>query len=515
LGGILGLELAPLSVLSHSWHSFLPVGSPLIVFCGALFFFGRHKFHADDPQPRGVDLRFVAFHLLALALLAFSEFHLLYPGAGRSSAPAIMSWVWYGSIPLMIAALVAALFPGAAFKRLLSGFGSAWVYAALTMLAVASYKQVVVLAWDIPGSRLGQTMQIATFDGVRSVLGLFYSGVVPVPSTLELGTSRFQVTVGGNCSGIEGVGLMLALTIGWLIFARRELRLRRALLLVPAALAMIWLLNLVRIAALIAIGDEGHGDVAIYGFHSQAGWLLFNAVALGFLLTAQHLRWLHKDSFAPAPLASAQQRNVAAIYLLPFMAVLTASLIGRAVSSGFDWLYPLRPAVAVAMLWVFRADYRRLDWRFGWLGPLAGAAVFALWLGMSRRHGGTDELGMQLARLAPWQRTGWIAMRALAAVATVPIIEELAFRGYIARRVMSADVEAVPFSRLGILAIAVSAALFGALHGNMWIAGTIAGAVFALVAKLRGRLGEAVAAHATANLLIAAWVLVHGEYRMW
>jgi CAAX prenyl protease-like protein len=80
---------------------------------------------------------------------------------------------------------------------------------------------------------------------------------------------------------------------------------------------------------------------------------------------------------------------------------------------------------------------------------------------------------------------------------------------------MSADVEAVPFSRLSVLAIAVSAVVFGVLHGNMWVAGTIAGVVFALVAKLRGRLGEAVAAHATANLLIAAWVLARGDYRMW
>jgi membrane protease YdiL (CAAX protease family) len=49
----------------------------------------------------------------------------------------------------------------------------------------------------------------------------------------------------------------------------------------------------------------------------------------------------------------------------------------------------------------------------------------------------------------------------------------------------------------------------------MWIAGTLAGIVFALVAKVRGRLGEAVAAHATANLLIALWVLARGDYRMW
>jgi hypothetical protein len=39
--------------------------------------------------------------------------------------------------------------------------------------------------------------------------------------------------------------------------------------------------------------------------------------------------------------------------------------------------------------------------------------------------------------------------------------------------------------------------------------------VFALVAKWRGRLGEAVAAHVTANLLLALWVLTRGEYSLW
>jgi exosortase E/protease (VPEID-CTERM system) len=359
-------------------------------------------------------------------------------------------------------------------------------------------------------------LQTATFSGVKNLLSLFYTGVVADPSTLILGTTKFQVEVAGGCSGIEGLGLTLALTVGWLIFARHELRLRRAALLIPIALTAMWLLNLGRIAVLIALGDSGHAGVAMHGFHSQAGWLIFNAVALGFLLAANRLRWLHKDEFAAARATELVHRNVAAIYLLPFLAVLAASLLGRAMSNNFDWLYPLRLAVAAVALWHYRAEYRRLDWRFGWLGPLAGAVVFTLWLGLARWHGSSmDELGAQLARLAPWQRAGWIVTRAIAAVVTVPLVEELAFRGYLARRVISADVEAIPFAQLSIVSILVSSLAFGALHGRMWIAGSIAGAVFALVAKLRGRLGEAVAAHATANLLIAVWVLARGDFRMW
>jgi exosortase E/protease (VPEID-CTERM system) len=515
LAGILGLELAPLSLLAHPWPRDLPVAAPLIVFGGTLLFFGRHKFPAGEQDDAGFDLRFMVLHLFALALLVAAEFSLLRLVTPGSAAQSTMLWLWYAAIALLIASLLASLFPRRSFVRLLRSFGDAWAYAAAATVAVLACRYLVLWAWDVSNSRLGHAMQAATFSGVKSLLSLFYTGVVADPSTLTLGTAKFQVEVAGGCSGIEGLGLTLALTVGWLIFARRELKLQRAALLIPVSLAAMWLLNLGRIAVLIALGDSGHAGVALHGFHSQAGWLLFNAVALGFLLAANHLRWLHKDEFAATGVSQVSHRNVAAIYLLPFLSVLAASLFGRAVSNNFDWLYPLRLAVAVAALWHYRAEYRRFDWRCGWLGPLAGAAIFALWLGLARRQGGADELGAQLAQLATWQRVSWIAARALAAVVTVPIVEELAFRGYVARRVISADVEAVPFARLSLVAILVSSFAFGALHGRMWIAGTLAGVVFALVAKVRNRLGEAVAAHATANLLIAAWVLARGDYRMW
>jgi len=522
LAVILTAELAPVLLLPHPWYQALDFNGPVIVFCAVLILLSRQELMIQRLEPARTDLRYLLPHLVSLTLLATTEFALIRPDLIRPGGLALstvhgLAFVRDCSLLLIVGTLSAALLSPRNLRRLLRCFRSAWVYAAIITLAIMPCILILQAAWQKPGSRLGYAMQSAAFAGVKGLLSLFYACVVADPATLTLGTARFQIQVGAPCSGVEGLVLMLALTIGWLIFARRELRMQRALLLIPVSLAAMWLLNLVRIATLIAIGDAGHEDVAIRGFHSLAGWLMFNAVALGFLLAANHVRWLRKDdvSSARATAAEADQRNIAAVYLLPFLMVLLASLLARAASGGFDWLYPLRLVVAVVMLWIFRAEYRRLDWRCSWLGPLAGAAVFALWLGLSRRHGGADVLGMQLARLAPWQHIGWIATRALAAVVTVPIVEELAFRGYIARRVMSDDVEAVPFRRLSVLAIAVSAVLFGALHGNMWIAGTIAGVVFALVTKLRGRLGEAVAAHATANLLIAAWVLVRGDYRMW
>jgi CAAX prenyl protease-like protein len=211
------------------------------------------------------------------------------------------------------------------------------------------------------------------------------------------------------------------------------------------------------------------------------------------------------------------------VYLLPFLAILAAGLVSVAVSDGFEWLYGLRLLAAAAVFYAYRREYRQMDWRFGWLGPVAGVVVFALWIGLDRWLGNRAPAGdvpltsvsEGLARLSSGQRAAWIAARVAAAVVTVPAAEELAFRGYLARRLMSVDVETVPFASLSLIAVLGSSLAFGALHGRMWLAGMLAGVVFALVAKLRGRLGEAVAAHATANLLIAVWVFARGDYSLW
>jgi hypothetical protein len=47
------------------------------------------------------------------------------------------------------------------------------------------------------------------------------------------------------------------------------------------------------------------------------------------------------------------------------------------------------------------------------------------------------------------------------------------------------------------------------------VVGIVAGMAYAFVVKRTGRFGEAVAAHATSNLLLAAWVLGRGDWGMW
>lgn len=61
----------------------------------------------------------------------------------------------------------------------------------------------------------------------------------------------------------------------------------------------------------------------------------------------------------------------------------------------------------------------------------------------------------------------------------------------------------------------LSSLAFGLLHGERWVAGSLAGLIYAAVFLRRGRIGDAVAAHATTNALLAAWVLAGARRELW
>ena len=521
---LLASEYIALSLLPHRWFIIhLYRGAPAVFGLSLLLFGGKRLRSLGQVSPRFRPM-LASLHFALLVVLVAVQQSLNRLGHGlHGPRPPLVITLWLGLLVVTVTSLVGTFFDWKSIRSMGRTLGSAWIYAALCSALVVFLRQRLQLSWDSSSHFTSRMLQQATFSEAKQMLHLFYPVVVANSVTHVLGTDRFQVTIAGACSGIEGLALVSVFMLAWLFSARNEVRAERALLLAPFALLFMWLLNLIRLVALIAIGTAGHPDVAINGFHSQAGWIGFNLVALGFLLLAQRIPWIQQQRpvavFAGgSELALPSTRNVAAIYLGPFLAITAASLVSQAVSGGFEWLYPLRFLVALVVLWHFRAEYARMDWHFGPLGLCVGMLVGLIWLAIHfASHGLTaaGDLTSSLARLPVSLRLVWISLRVLAAVVTVPIAEELAFRGFLARRLMSTDVEAISLSRLSVLSITVSSLAFGWMHGRMWIMGTITGIAFAVIAKRRGRLGEAVGAHMAANLVVAVVALGTGNYSLW
>ena len=166
---------------------------------------------------------------------------------------------------------------------------------------------------------------------------------------------------------------------------------------------------------------RGAPAVALGGFHSQAGWIAFNASALGFVFAASRIQWLKAAGHQAVPAPAFDNR--AAAYLMPFLVILASAMVCRSVSAGFEWLYPLRFLAAGAALWCFREQYRLLDWRISWFAPADRHGRFSA-SGLdsipSPAAVASSSIPTALSAMPPWARTVWLAGRIGAAVITVP-----------------------------------------------------------------------------------------------
>ena len=361
---------------------------------------------------------------------------------------------------------------------------------------------------------LWQPLARTTFRVVGAMLGVIYPQVVSQPDRLRLGTPGFAVRIAPECSGYEGIGLLLAFLAVYLWVYRRELRFPAALWLLPIGAATMWIVNALRLVALIAIGTAGWREIALGGFHSQAGWIAFNAIALGFVFLLNRGGYFRNamDAAAPAP---AHDDDATPAYLAPFLVVVACAMITGAFSAGVDWLYPVRVVAAAWMLWLFRRSYAHLGWTISWRAIAIGCVTFAIWIALVPSGPAGEPLPAALQSVPFAWAAAWLAVRIVGYTVTAPLVEELAFRGYLTRRLMRSDFEHLPLGLFSWFSFVVSSLLFGALHGGLWLAGTIAGMTFALALYQRRAIGDAVVAHATTNGLIAMYVLTTGRWSMW
>jgi exosortase E/protease (VPEID-CTERM system) len=448
-------------------------------------------------------LRWLLVHAAILAPLAF--FSAALYGNWLDLPFVSIAIAWHVLAIAAVISLLRVMAPLREWIAMLRGSGALALYAAVPAFAA-------VLA--IQGSqRLWVSAAKLTFSLVEKLLRPVMPHLLSDPEARILGTNQFAVSIAEQCSGLEGVGLMLVFCCAWLWYFRRDFRFPRVLLVIPAALVLVFLLNALRIAAIVVIGNAGYERIAMIGFHSQAGWIAFNLVAFAVAVLAKRSAWLNRSaSQLEAPSGTT---NPASPYLLPLLTMLAVGMLVHAMSAGFDLLYPLRLIGTGLVLWFYRHRYRTLAWGFSWRGIAAGAAIFAVWIAIGRHLLPNEAMPSALSELSPVARALWILCRLTAAIVTVPLAEELAYRGYLLRRISSADFDAVPFSQARWPALLLSSALFGAMHGPMWLAGCIAGLVFGLVAIRTNRIGESVAAHATSNLLLGAAVLLFGQWQWW
>ena len=198
------------------------------------------------PVPATASLRprWFAVHVVSFAALLVLSFELHSNESAAAGRELGIAWLMCASLAL--AALFAALAPYALWNRAARSHRGVLLRAVLPAVATLAAIYLSQSLWR-PAATL-------TFHVVATMLRPIAAGFTMDPDSLTLGTGRFLVTIADACSGLEGMGLMLVFSVSWLWFFRREFYFPRALMIIPAAVALMFLLNSVRIAALVLIG---------------------------------------------------------------------------------------------------------------------------------------------------------------------------------------------------------------------------------------------------------------------
>lgn len=212
-------------------------------------------------------------------------------------------------------------------------------------------------------------------------------------------------------------------------------------------------------------------------------------------------------------------------YVVPFGAVIGLLAVRP--------LLPLSPlaeqAVWILVMTAILALIARpvLDWRVrNWGGSvLVGVAVFVIWIGPDRIFPGyhaywlfSNSITGSVAASLPESSRGDAAvltLRTLRAAVFVPIAEELFWRGWLMRWIISQDFKNVPLGAWSARAFWIVAVLFAVEHGALWDVGLAAGILYNWWMLRTKSLGDVILAHGITNAVLSAYVIFAGRWEYW
>lgn len=208
-----------------------------------------------------------------------------------------------------------------------------------------------------------------------------------------------------------------------------------------------------------------------------------------------------------------------AVRVAPFVIFAALTMFqGRMGPGSAYWLYFVKVVLGAVMIWLMRPLVPEMRWKVTWEAVVVGVFVFVLWVGL-------DPLYRKWGSSSMWNPhdhfgsgTAWalffIVVRMIGVTWVVPPIEEVFYRSFLYRYVAKPDFEKVPLGFFGWTPLLVTSALFGFAHFE-WLAGFLCALAYQALVIWKKRLGDAMTAHATTNLLLGLWVNFTGMWFYW
>ena len=264
---------------------------------------------------------------------------------------------------------------------------------------------------------------------------------------------------------------------------------------------------------------------------------MISAAALAYRSRDNLARNMGTASDTPRSLLSSSRRRSPlsddASYLLPILLFLALTWVGGQWPSLYPISYVAKAILCTVALIACWPAYTRIRWNGWWLGVALGAVGIVQWIGvqllLQRAFAGMspgyrffqpppiaeqfnpfDAIQPSVAAMA------FVAVRIASATLLVPVIEELFWRDYLWRRLISPNnfklARVGEWDRLAFFAIPIA---FATVHGHWWLTAILWAFLIGGLLRYTQSLGACIAMHATSNLLLAGYVLYTGDYSFW
>lgn len=197
------------------------------------------------------------------------------------------------------------------------------------------------------------------------------------------------------------------------------------------------------------------------------------------------------------------------------------------------WWYLVKTLVGAWLVWECRHAVAEMKWAFSWEAVVVGVGVFVMWVGIDPFYPKQDALMFKLgfgkdpAAETPvvWNPFGafgagsamawlFVVVRTVGSTALVPMLEEVFYRSFLYRYMISPEFEKVPLNRFHGVSMALTCGIFAFTH-HQWLAGILCGLAYQGLVLRKNRLGDAMTAHAITNLLLAIWVVAREDWKFW
>jgi uncharacterized protein len=189
------------------------------------------------------------------------------------------------------------------------------------------------------------------------------------------------------------------------------------------------------------------------------------------------------------------------------------------------WEHPFRCLVLAIGIWYFSRDVVSFRPRYTLASIALGIAVFFVWVGPDALIPGyrghwlfsNSLLGKPASSLPPgFNRSAMVLFfRTLRAVALVPILEELFWRGWLLRWLEDVNFLKVPLGSFQLKSFLIASALFASQHGPYWDVGLLCGFAYNWWITRTKSLADSILVHAVTNAALSAYVIWGGHWEYW